>query len=66
MTDFRIKCNQGSDYIIEADTPDQALELFDTIRQERHLDLLKDFQILGVEEVGEERSVREYKGMMIR
>lgn len=64
--DYKILCNQGSDYIIEATNTDEALSQFDVLRLQRGLDKLNGFEVLGVEEVLEERPVRVLNGVKIR
>lgn len=64
--DYKILCNQGSDYIIEASNSDEALSQFDVIRLQRGLDKLNGFKVLGVEELVEERPVRILNGVKIR
>lgn len=55
MPDFKISCTQGSDYVIETDNAEYAIEEFDIIRQRRGLDGLKGFGVIGVELVEDTR-----------
>lgn len=64
--DYKILCNQGSDYIIEAPNSDEALNQFDALRLNRGLDKLNGFKVLGIKEVPEERPVRLLNGVKIR
>jgi len=65
MNDYRIIPNQGSPYIIEAENPDHALEVFDSIRSQYGLDYLADFKVLDVELVELERPVRILNGVKV-
>lgn len=66
MNDYKVICNQGSDYIVEATDPNNALELFGEIRMRRGLDQLNDFKVLDVELVAEERPIRMLNGVKVR
>lgn len=64
--EYRIIVNQGSDYIIDASDSTDALEQFETISRHRGLNKLNGFEIIGIEEVLEERPARLLNGVKVR
>jgi hypothetical protein len=64
--EYRIIVNQGSDYIIDAPDSTDALEQFEIISRHRGLNKLNGFEIIGIEEVLEERPARLLNGVKVQ
>jgi hypothetical protein len=64
--EYKIIVNQGSDYIIDATDSTDALEQFETISRQRGLNKLNGFEIIGIEEMLEERPARILDGVKVR
>jgi hypothetical protein len=65
MGDYRITLNQGSPYVFEANSSDEANESFEIIAKRRGLDKLENFEVLSIELLEDERPSYTLDGVKI-